>query len=102
MMDKKQIKYLKSLTHDLDSIIWVGQHGLTDNVLQEINNALDHHELIKIKIRVGDRNLRDFTVNEITRLTSSRIIQKIGNVIVLFRRNENDPKINLPDRNPTA
>lgn len=96
MLSNEQKKYLRSLAHDLNTIIWVGQNGLSKNVMEEINAALDHHELVKIKIRVGDRGLRDQTAGNICNETSAEIIQKIGNVIAIYRQNEKEPKIKLP------
>ena len=96
MLNKEQKKFLRSLAHNLNTIIWIGQKGLTENVMVEINNALDHHELVKMKIRVGERSLRDQTVEKICKATASEPVQKTGNTIVLFRRNLEQPKINLP------
>ena len=96
MLTKEQKQFLRTLAHDLKTVIWVGQNGLNENVLQEINTALDYHELVKIKIRVGDRELRDQTAADICNSTGSETVQKIGNVIVLYRQNQKDPKIKLP------
>lgn len=96
MLTKSQNKFLRSLSHDSEPIIWVGQHGLTDNVLSEINAALAHHELIKIKVRVGAREERDEVIDRICAQTHSELIKKIGNVATLFRRNSQEPKIKLP------
>ena len=96
-MNKEQKKYLRTLAHDLDTIIWIGQNGLTDNVMAEINNALEHHELIKIKIRAGGRAERDQAAAGICRTTLAEPIRKIGNTIVVYRRNRKQPKITLPD-----
>lgn len=96
MLNKEQKKFLRTLAHNLKPIIWIGQKGITENVMMEINNALDHHELVKIRIRVGDRLLRDQTAEEICKATASEPVQKTGNTIVLFRRNQEQPKINLP------
>ena len=96
MLTKEQKKYLRTLSHDLKTIIWVGQNGLNENVMQEINYALDHHELVKIKIRAGDRKLREQTATEIRESTGSETIQKIGNVISLYRQNKQQPRIKLP------
>lgn len=97
MLHKEQKTFLRGLAHHLKTIIWVGQKGVSANVMQEINIALDHHELIKIKIRVGDRDLRDQTAEEICKATTAETVQKTGNTLVLFRRNPEQPKINLPD-----
>ena len=96
MLNKDQKKYLRTLAHNLDTIIWTGQQGITANLVAEINTALDHHELIKIKIRAGDRRLREQTAEEICRLTSAEPVQKVGNIIVLYRHNRKDPRIILP------
>ena len=96
MLNKDQKRYLRTLAHDLSIIIWTGQQGITANVLAEINTALDHHELIKIKIQAGDRQAREQATAEICRQTAAETVQKIGNVIVLYRRNRQEPKIILP------
>lgn len=96
MLNKEQKNFLLPLAHNLKTIIWIGQKGLTENVMQEINNALDHHELVKLKIRVGERSLREQTAEEICKATKAETVQKTGNTIVLFRRNPKQPKINLP------
>ena len=96
MMTKTQKKFLLSLSHNDDPVVWIGQHGLTDNVMVEIEAALDHHELIKIKIRVGERKERDSVIDSICKQTSSEVIKRIGNVVTLFRRNSVEPKIKLP------
>ncbi len=95
-LNKEQKKYLRSLAHELKTIIWIGQQGLTDNVLAEIDTALDHHELIKLKIRVGERELRDEIARTICERTSAELVQKIGNVIAIYRQKEKDPLIKLP------
>ena len=96
MLNKEQIKYLKSLAHALKPVVWVGQHGLSDNLMEEINSALDHHEIVKITIRVGDREVRDSSIEAISTQTSSEVIHKIGNVITLYRQKKKDPVIKLP------
>ena len=96
MLNKEQKTFLRTLAHNLKTIIWVGQKGISENVMAEVNSALDHHELVKIKIRVGDRDLRDQAAAEISTATAAETVQKTGNTVVLFRRNKKQPKINLP------
>ncbi|MFK8067466.1 MAG: ribosome assembly RNA-binding protein YhbY [Gammaproteobacteria bacterium] len=95
ILTKKQIKYLRSLAHDLSPVVRIGQNGLTENVLEEVKNALEHHELIKLKINVGERQERDDVLLKICEETKSRCIQKIGNTATLFRRNPQKPVISL-------
>ncbi len=95
ILTKSQIKYLRSLAHNLKPVVRVGQNGLTENVMGEVNSALEYHELIKIKINVGERKDRDEILEKIMEGTKSECIQKIGNVAVLFRRNAQKPVISL-------
>lgn len=97
MLNKEQKKYLRTLAHDLNTIIWIGQQGITASLMAEINTALDHHELIKLKIHAGDRRLREQAAQEICRQAGAEPVQKIVSVMVLYRRNREDPKISLPE-----
>lgn len=74
----------------------VGQHGLKETIFEEIAIALDAHELIKVKVAVGDRDERDRVIAEIVGTTGAELVQRIGNIAVLFRRNTKKPKIALP------
>ena len=87
-----QTKRLKGLAHALHPIVLIGQNGLKDTILVEIDNALAYHQLVKIKISVGDRDLRDETLKQILEHASEAIlIQKIGNTAVLYQRNPDRP-----------
>ncbi len=95
-LTNEQQKYLRKLAHNLDPVIWVGQSGLTDNVIEELKSALNHHELVKVRIRAGERDLRNQITIDITHRTNAIIVQKIGNSITLFRRTTNKPSITFP------
>ena len=92
----RQKKYLRGLTHGLHAVVTVGEKGLTDNVLAEIEGALDHHELIKIKLR-ADRATRDGWATEIGRRCHAEAIHAIGQVACFYRANPKKPVIELPD-----
>ena len=74
----------------------LGQNGLTENVMAEIDAALDHHELIKIKIRAGDRETRDQLIEEICQKTGAENILRTGNILTIYRQNRTKPVIKLP------
>ena len=93
---KTQQKFLRSKAHHLKPVLWIGQNGLTDSVTAEIETALDHHELIKIKLRVGDRELRNKTIADICQATHSTQVQSIGNIVSIYRRNDKQAGIVLP------
>jgi len=95
-LTNEQQKYLRKLAHNLEPVIWIGQNGLTDNVIEELNGALEHHELVKVKIRVGDRTIREQTITSLCVKSRAVLIQKIGNTVTLFRKNMKNPSISLP------
>lgn len=90
-----QKRHLRTLGHHLKPVVWIGQHGLRDAVLEEIALALDSHELIKIKI-AAERDERKSITESVCEATGAELIQSIGQVAVLFRRNTDKPKIALP------
>ena len=92
-LNETQKKRLRTRAHDLKPVVMVGQHGLKPTVLEEISGALDHHQLIKIKLSVGDRDLRDEILSQIVQYSQAQTIQRIGNVAVLYRRNPDRPDI---------
>jgi RNA-binding protein len=95
---KHQIKHLKSLTHNLKPVIMVGQNGITENLLTELEIAVNHHELVKIKIAGEDRDKRAEMIIQLTEAVSAEIVQRIGKTVTLFRRNAKKPKIELPKK----
>ena len=92
-LKETQKKRLRTLAHALNPVILVGQHGLKPTTLEEIDIALDHHQLIKVKLSVGDRDLRDELIEEILANSLALLIQRVGNVAVLYRRNKDRPDI---------
>lgn len=91
----QQKRHLRGLGHHLKPVVWVGQHGLSDSVLTEIGIALDSHELIKVKI-AADRDERREIAAQICAETTAALIHSIGQMVILFRRNTEKPKIALP------
>ena len=86
-LSNAQKKTLKSLTHDLKPVVRMGQSGLSESVLDEIENALTHHELIKVKIAASDRVEKEAVISDISEKTQSEVIQKIGYIAVFYREN---------------
>ena len=82
-----QKRWLKQQVHHLKPVVSLGQAGLTEPVLAEIELALDHHELIKVKIAAGDRALRDEFIATIASRTQADLIDRIGNMAAFFRAN---------------
>jgi len=97
-LSRPQIKYLVSLAHNLKPVIMIGQNGVTENILKELEIALDFHELVKIKIAGEDKENRLEMIEQLTRASSAEAVQKIGKTLSLYRRNNKKPKIELPGK----
>ncbi len=94
-LSSQQKRYLRGLTHSIQPVVTVADKGLSDTVLAEIEGALKHHELIKIKMRV-ERDLRKHWIAEIGNLCKAEQVQVIGQVASFYRRNPIKPVIALP------
>ncbi|KDM90502.1 ribosome assembly RNA-binding protein YhbY [Photobacterium galatheae] len=94
-LSTKQKQYLKGLAHSLKPVVLMGANGLTEAVLSEIELALSHHELIKVKVAAEERETKQLIVEAIVRETQAEKVQVIGNILVLYRQSE-DRKIELP------
>jgi RNA-binding protein len=92
---ERQRKILRGLGHSLKPVIFVGQAGVSDAVLKELEQALAHHELLKVNIRGADRADRDSTISALVTNTGAQLIQSVGNMALLYRRHPKHPKIKL-------
>jgi RNA-binding protein len=94
----EQKKELKTQAHLLKPIIMIGQAGLSEAVLKEIEITLDIHELLKIKVR-AERDERKEIFQQICTATKSEMIQNIGQVLVIYRKKPPEPqKKSAPQR----
>lgn len=64
--------------------------------MHEILLALDHHELIKVRVNAGDRETREAMIAEICTESEAALIQRVGHIATLFRRNKEAPRVELP------
>lgn len=94
-LTNSQLRYLRGLTHHLKPVVMVSDKGLSENVMVEIETALDHHELVKIKLR-GERDTREAWIKEIVEKSGALPVHSIGQVACFFRRNPKKPIIALP------
>lgn len=95
-LTNNQKKFLRSKSHILKPVVMLGQHGLSDAVLAELESSLDTHELLKIKIRGDDREDKLRIIEEILKVTRAHLVQVIGSIMVIYRAFEKDPQIILP------
>ena len=95
-LTNNQRKYLRSLAHDLKPFVMIGQNGLSESVLAEINSTMLKHELIKIKLKVDNRKEKQQIMKKIIEFSLAELVQIIGGVIVIYRPFEDNPDIILP------
>ena len=91
-----QKRYLRGLAHDLKPVIMTGNKGVTPALLKEFAGALEHHELIKVKLGSDDRDERAAQIAELAEGAQAEVVQSIGRVACFYRRNEEQPKLALP------
>ena len=100
-LTESQKKFLRGRGHALKPLIMVGDAGLSESLLAEFESTIRHHELIKVRVRVGDRDARDAIINQLCRDSAAVLVHRIGNVALLYRANpEKKPekRIRLPSR----
>ncbi len=95
-LSESQKKFLRGLGHQLKPVIMVGDGGLSESLLQEFCSTIEHHELIKVRVRAGDREMRDSIISDLCHQGSAKLVTRIGNVALVYRRNEEKPQIPLP------
>ena len=94
-LTEKQKRFLRQQAHHRKVIVIIGQHGISDNVIYEIDLALQHHELVKVRINTSDREVRHAMIAQIAERTQADVIQKIGHLGVFYRQSKK-PLISLP------
>lgn len=94
-LSNRQLRHLRGLCHHLKPVVMIGDKGLSENVRTEIEIALDHHELIKVKLKT-DRETRAAWADQIQQSFGAETVQSIGQVVSFYRRNPKKPVIDLP------
>lgn len=95
-LTEKQKKYLRGLAHSRNPIVMVGQSGLSAAIIGELDGALTAHELVKVSVRVGDREERDSILAQLATQTTGTLVQRVGNIGVIYRAHKESPRIILP------
>lgn len=85
-LTEQQKKCLRGFGHRLKPIIIVGNSGLTKSLLEEFDRSLAHHELMKVKVSGADRETRDDVIQTLCRHAQAELIQRVGNVGLLFKK----------------
>ena len=97
-LDKSKIRHLRSLAHALKPVVRLGQHGLTAAVTKELDGALEHHELVKVKLSVSEKASRLEQLEALCKSVGAQSIQQIGHTATLYRANPKKPVIDFSVR----
>jgi RNA-binding protein len=93
----KQRRALRALGHHLDPVVALGKEGVTDALIAAVEQALNDHELIKLKVGESSPLDRHEAAEALSEATGAEVAQVLGRTILLFRRNPEDPKVEVPD-----
>jgi RNA-binding protein len=98
-LNPKQISHLRGLSHKLNPVVMIGNQGLTENIIKEIEVSLNAHELIKIKVAGDDRDARKSMYQSICEKTNATPVHHIGKQLVIYRASDTikeKHKIHIP------
>ncbi|WP_096086085.1 YhbY family RNA-binding protein [Agaribacterium haliotis] len=84
-LSRDTIKRYRNIGHDLKPVVTISENGLSEGLLAELDRALNDHELIKIKLAIGDRDARKSICAEACEHAKAEIVQEIGKVALIFR-----------------
>lgn len=96
-----QRKYLRGLAHNLKPMVHLGQKGLTERLLSSVNEALEQHELIKLKfLDFKEKSQKEELSGRIEQRTDAELVGIIGNIAIFYRQQKDSEKriIVLPER----
>ena len=95
MLTGKQRAQLRALANAEDTIVYIGKGGVTENVAKQAADALKARELIKCKVQENSMLTAREACDELAKMTGAEGVQVIGSRFVIFKQNEDDPKIKL-------
>ncbi len=88
-----QKRYLKGLAHSLKPVVFIGQKGLTDALIRSTEEALNTHELIKIKfIDFKEKSQKEELSEKIGKTTNSEMVGLVGHIATFYRRHHDPEK----------
>ncbi|MEQ4576404.1 MULTISPECIES: ribosome assembly RNA-binding protein YhbY [Gammaproteobacteria] len=91
-----QTRFLRGQAHDLKALLQTGGKGVTPAFLAELDEVLERHELVKVKVGADDREVRDAMIADIVGQTGSALVQRIGHTAILYRPSKEKRQIVLP------
>lgn len=91
-----QNRFLRGQAHGLKAVLQTGDKGLSEAFLAGLEEVLERHELIKVKLAAEDRQVRDAMIGQLAQRTGAAVVQRIGHVVILYRPSRDKRTIVLP------
>ena len=95
MLTSKQRAYLRGIAQSYETIFQIGKGGISENLITQVNDALKKRELIKLRVLDNSMLTAREAADQIAEQTHSDVVQVIGSRFVLFKRNPQEPVIDL-------
>jgi RNA-binding protein len=95
-MTGKERRYLRALAHRLSPVVIIGQRGLSDALVRQVDGALTDHELIKVRLGAECSAGRDEVADTLAERTGADVAGIVGRVLILYRAHPEKPRIVLP------
>ena len=93
-LSSAQRREYRAIAHNLKPIIIIGDKGRSEGLMQELDRALDDHELIKVKVASNDREARAEVIDELCCQSGAELVQTIGKIAIVMRRaKQPNPKL---------
>ena len=96
LLSGAQRRHLRGLGHHLKPVVMIGDKGLHEALLKQIERALEDHELIKVKARGANSAERSAVARAIHAGTGAQIVQIVGRNLLLYKEHPEAPKVRLP------
>lgn len=93
----KQTRHLRALGHHLEPVVQIGKNGITEAVIAQLAEAIDHHELVKVKLLPECPVDRNEAGAELASALGADLAQTLGRTILLWKRNPQKAKVELPN-----
>jgi len=95
-ISNSQRRFLKGRAHSLKPVVTIGNAGLSASLLDELDVQLESHELLKLKLRIDERETRDEVIDQVVASSGAELVGRVGNVAILYRARGSEPRLSLP------
>ncbi len=96
MLTGKQRSYLRARANKMDPVLHIGKEDISEAVVEQLDEALTDHELVKGRVLNNSMMDSRTAAGELAERCNCDVVQVIGNIFILFRRNQEEPIYNLP------